>query len=240
MSPVFSLPQARTLDGRNCSGWLIGTTHLRKPFLRPRLGRKVFPRMLRPPPPWMQAWRRMVAALRHYRLRLWAGVSTATRLGLLPADGYGTPLEDKETKKERIERCEHDPKDMRRYGNMHGSFSKCNKCGLRFRWHPDQGLWIPDRDPPSSRSSVPPPSSSNMVLPHQASELRSLRSKAKPKPSTRTTRRSSATSSATPSTARRRATDAEENPWMLLQDDVAGHQQIEDLDSEFDWAAVEG
>ncbi|CAE7322415.1 GIP, partial [Symbiodinium sp. CCMP2456] len=77
--------------------------------------------MLRPPPPWMQAWRRMVAALRGYRIRLWAGLSTATRLGLLPADGYGTPLEDKEDKEIKKEHCKHDPKDMRRYGNMHGS-----------------------------------------------------------------------------------------------------------------------
>ena len=53
----------------------------------------------------------------------------------------------------------------RRYGNIHGSFSKRKRCQQRFKWVPDREGWVPLGSPQLPPSSHLPPPSSSTILP---------------------------------------------------------------------------
>ena len=55
--------------------------------------------------------------------------------------------------------CQH--KQIRRYGNRHGSFAKCQECGKSWKWSEDLEKWV---DPmPSKRQPLQLPASSNSI-----------------------------------------------------------------------------
>ena len=74
----------------------------------------------------------------------------------------------------------------RRYGNMHGSFSQCNRCLRRFRWNPEEQGWETLGDPRSQHSLPLPAPSSSTILPKAKATTSKSRAKARPKGSART------------------------------------------------------
>ena len=115
------------------------------------------------PPKWLQAWRRMVRALKHAEILLARVLVQATLLGIRDREWLACqdPLymgEKEQLLKTALGPCEH--KRQTRYGNRHGSYSKCQDCGKKWKW--DQGLakWV---EPMSRKGCVPLPlpSSSN-------------------------------------------------------------------------------
>eukprot|EP00435_Cladocopium_sp_Y103_P069341 s209_g33.t1 len=109
---------------------------------------------------------------------------TAIKFKILPRSVLqALPPEMPKLEKMDPAKCPH--AYTRRYGNMHGSFAKCQQCNQTFKWNKDTGLWDHHGSKGHSLPSrhLPPPSSETISVP-------AAKPKTAPSSSTRTSRTS--------------------------------------------------
>ncbi|CAK9103941.1 unnamed protein product [Durusdinium trenchii] len=81
--------------------------------------------------------------------------------------------------------CEH--KDIKRYGNAHGRFARCNQCLRKWRWNTKKGDWDiwysrGDGSPSSSSAPLPLPQPSSKATPPLGASPKKIKPKFKAAP----------------------------------------------------------
>ena len=145
------------------------------------------------PPPWIQAWRRIVHLLVSVELMALRWMSKVVTLGLESRDW----LSLRETEHQRdvdklMARMKREPiktpadcthPEWKRHGNKHGSYATCTLCHTRVKWSVDNQAWEASAGWSSSqRSSLPLPSSSNILQQASSSGPKATTSKSKARP----------------------------------------------------------
>ena len=131
----------------------------------------------RAPPPWLAAWRRVLLTVQTLPLRLIALSLQAVRLQVtdirhvfLTFKKMAAAYEGTSEHTELMEalpaatRCNH--LNLKRYGNRHGRYAKCEnpKCGEKWKWNDALQGWEGQSAAPSRSSApLPPPSAATLV-----------------------------------------------------------------------------
>lgn len=120
-----------------------------------------------PPPPWLVAWRRAALDLMTLLPRFPELAGQCRRLAL---ERLATILRRGLTPEMTPETCAHPSNLMTRYGNRRGRYARCAMCGSRSCWDEATGGWRSSSA--SSRSTLPLPTSSNILPVGTASKAR--------------------------------------------------------------------
>lgn len=155
-------------------------------------------------PEWQRRWHRLAYLVNSIQLHAYQAMSMMVRFRFAPRNWLtlAEHMEELETQRAEVNAsstlrvnprtCLHP--SCKRYGNLHGSFSKCKRCGQRFKWDPDLGGWLHHGEPQLQASSHLPPPSSATILDSPTDTIhskgkgkghRSTTSKAKAKPRAR-------------------------------------------------------
>lgn len=131
-------------------------------------------RMLQQPPPrWLRNWRRMLLNVLQLELAALCWMSRMVCLGM--ASRSWITLKDKEEEslwEEQMINLKKNPiadaptcrnPRWKRYGNRRGSFATCILCRQKTKWDPDQEKWVVTGGASSRKSSLPAPSSSDIL-----------------------------------------------------------------------------
>ncbi|CAJ1354878.1 unnamed protein product [Effrenium voratum] len=149
------------LEGQLSNGLVLGVSVLDADMLTSRP---------LPPDTW-QNWRTVVLKLMLVTFKCYRAMSRMVRLGMASRTWLTLAetqadikehvdelsLAQKTTQKAMPGTCTH-PK-FKRYGNMHGSYSQCLRCGQRFKWNPEHGMWVVQTGSSGSSGSLPLPCS---------------------------------------------------------------------------------
>ena len=81
-----------------------------------------------------------MAAVIRFKRNIFSYLMTAVNFGILPETILeAVPPILTKTKASDPASCPHDY--TKRYGNMHGRFSKCQQCNEVFKWNKDTNMW---------------------------------------------------------------------------------------------------
>jgi hypothetical protein len=149
-------------------------------------------------------WENVVIKVMMLYFRAYKAMSTLVKFGLMPRQWMTTWEHQQELERQKKElapkmkvvnpaTCLHPA--FHRYGNVHGSFSKCKRCHQRYKWDLEREGWVVHGSPQLQPSShLPPPSSSTILpitdMPNKGkgrSGKKGTSSKAKAKPRARAT-----------------------------------------------------
>ena len=150
-------------------------------------------------PEWLKRWEMMFIMVMTLRLNAFRAMSKMVKFGLASRQWLTMweHMAEVEAQRREVMRpvtlanpatCTHPV--CRRYGNIHGSFSRCKRCGQRFKWDQDQEGWQLHGEAPSQASSHLPPPSSSTILANpgtstgrtsRASRTTTSKARAKPK-----------------------------------------------------------
>ena len=151
--------------------------------------------MLRQPPTWLTNWRALVLHVMLLPLNTFKMMLKMVKLGMKNRI-WVTIQEAIELRQEQTEEIKlllqrSDPSTCthphcKRYGNRHGRYCQCLRCGQKFRWdHLRNGWEVHGHPSPSGSSALPPPSLESILPPQQHLALRASTAKPKPRPSTK-------------------------------------------------------
>ncbi|CAK9045906.1 unnamed protein product [Durusdinium trenchii] len=132
------------------------------------------------PPSWLQRWRRLVSCLEAFKRNIWIYMAGGVRLGIMPKSWLDHAVPPEMSPRLHPEKCQHTV--IKRYGNAHGRFARCQTCLRKWKWNnkkEDWDIWS------SQGGGYLASSSRQLPLPQPSSKATASAgstSKARPKP----------------------------------------------------------
>ena len=126
-----------------------------------------------------------MSALDAFRRNIWIYMMGGVRLGMMPRDWLQSAVPPILSPRLDPDSCEH--KDIKRYGNAHGRFARCNQCLRKWRWNTKKGDWDiwysrGDGSPSSSSAPLPLPQPSSKATPPSGASPKKIKPKFKAAP----------------------------------------------------------
>ncbi|CAK9114796.1 Protease Do-like 9 [Durusdinium trenchii] len=137
------------------------------------------------PPAWLQRWRRLVSCLEAFKRNIWIYMAGGVRLGIMPKSWLDHAVPPEMSPRLHPEKCQHTV--IKRYGNAHGRFARCQTCLRKWKWNnkkEDWDIWS------SQGGGYLASSSRQLPLPQPSSKATASAgstSKARPKPKAKST-----------------------------------------------------
>lgn len=115
-------------------------------------------RSMPPPPRWLQGWRHLVKTFMDAEAILLRVMLQACKMKIRSRKwlAFQDPMEMEEMLElweKKDGPCQHT--NVKRYGNRHGSYSRCLDCGKKWQWDPELQVWL-DPKPPLRKHPIRP------------------------------------------------------------------------------------